>query len=107
MNNQICGLNYLDVLVRKGAIPLEKLGSKFPVTLGVEAAGTVEEVGDKVEGVVVGERVAYVVIGSGECFIFYTACTSHGNCTDRILHGHHIQLNLLKRKGSEVSAPNK
>lgn len=70
MNNQICGLNYLDVLVRKGAIPLEKLGSKFPVTLGVEAAGTVEEVGDKVEGVVVGERVAYVVIGSGECFMF-------------------------------------
>lgn len=70
MNNQICGLNYLDVLVRKGAIPLEKLESKFPVTLGVEAAGTVEEVGDKVEGVVVGERVAYVVIGSGECFMF-------------------------------------
>ena len=70
MNNQICGLNYLDVIIRKGAIPLGRLGSKFPVTMGVEAAGIVEKIGDKVDGVAVGERVAYVVIGSGEYFMF-------------------------------------
>ena len=70
MNNQICGLNYLDVVIRKGAIPLGRLGSTFPFTMGVEAAGIVEKIGDKVDGVAVGERVAYVVIGSGEYFMF-------------------------------------
>ena len=69
MNNQICGLNYLDVVIRKGAIPLGRLGSTFPFTMGVEAAGIVEKIGDKVDGVAVGDRVGYVVIGSGECFI--------------------------------------
>ena len=38
--------------------------------MGVEAAEIVEKIGDKVDGVAVGERVAYVVIGSGECFVF-------------------------------------
>ena len=70
MNNQICGLNYLDVVIRKGAIPLGRLGSTFPFTMGVEAAGIVEKIGDKVDGVAVGERVAYVAIGSGEYFMF-------------------------------------
>ena len=70
MNNQICGLNYLDVVIRKGAIPLGRLGSTFPFTMGVEAAGIVETIGDKVDGVAVGERVAYVVIGSGEYVMF-------------------------------------
>ena len=72
MNNQICGLNYLDVVIRKGAIPLGRLGSTFPFTMGVEAAGIliVEKIGDKVDGVAVGERVAYVVIGSGEYVMF-------------------------------------
>ena len=70
MNNQICGLNYLDVIIRKGAIPLGRLGSTFPFTMGVEAAGIVEKIGDKVDGVAVGERVAYVVIGSGEYVMF-------------------------------------
>ena len=99
MNNQICGLNYLDVIIRKGAIPLGRLGAKFPVTVGVEAAGIVEKIGDKVDGVAVGERVAYVVIGSGECFMFTQLCTSHGNCTDRILNmaiAYNISLQELK-----------
>ena len=38
--------------------------------MGVEAAGIVEKIGDKVDGVAVGERVAYVAIGSGEYFMF-------------------------------------
>ena len=49
-------------------IPLERLGPKFPVTLGVEAAGTVEKIGDKVDGMAVGERVAYTFIGSGKSY---------------------------------------
>ena len=71
MKNQICGLNYVDVIITKGLeLSLESLGSTFPVTMGVEAAGIVEKIGDKVAGVGVGERVAYVVLGSGECFMF-------------------------------------
>ena len=100
MNNQICGLNYLDVIIRKGAIPLGRLESKFPVTMGVEAAGIVKKIGDKVDGVAVGERVAYVVIGSGECVMFTQLCTFHGNCTDRILNmaiAYNISLQELKK----------
>ena len=100
MNNQICGLNYLDVVIRKGAFPLGRLGSTFPLTMGVEAAGIVEKIGDKVDGVAVGERVAYVVAGSGECFMFTALCTSHENCTDRILNmaiAYNISLQELKK----------
>ena len=66
MKNQICGLNYLDVQIRKGLFPLDRLGGQSPLTVGVEAAGTVEKLGNKVDGLAVGERVAYVLIGSGE-----------------------------------------
>ncbi|XP_073243009.1 quinone oxidoreductase 1-like [Porites lutea] len=65
VKNQICGLNYLDIIITKGLqLSLESLGSTFPVTMGVEAAGIVEKIGDKVDGVAVGDRVGYVVIGS-------------------------------------------
>ena len=47
-------------------MPVSRLGSEFPVTVGVEAAGTVEKLGSNVKGVSIGERVAFVVIGSGE-----------------------------------------
>lgn len=101
MKNQICGLNYLDIIITKGLqLSLESLGSTFPVTMGVEAAGIVEKIGDKVDGVAVGERVAYVVIGSGEYFMFTQLCTSHGNCTDRILNmaiTYNISLQELKK----------
>lgn len=66
MKNQVCGLNYLDVMITKGVIPIERLGSQFPITVGVEAAGTVEELGVKVDGVAVGERVAYTFVGASE-----------------------------------------
>ena len=74
MKNKICGLNYLDVAIRKGFFPLSKLGaSTFPITMGVEAAGTVEKLGAKVEGLTVGERVAFVFIGSGTLINLYLA----------------------------------
>lgn len=48
------GLNYIDVYHRTGAYPLP-----LPFVPGVEGAGVVEEVGEDVSNVAVGDRVAY------------------------------------------------
>ncbi len=48
------GLNYIDTYHRSGLYPVAEL----PAVLGVEAAGVVEAVGDGVEHVAVGDRVA-------------------------------------------------
>ena len=48
------GLNYIDTYHRSGLYPLP-----LPTRLGVEAAGVVEQVGDGVTEVTVGDRVAY------------------------------------------------
>ena len=50
-----CGLNYIDVYGRSGLYPI----AEFPATLGMEAVGYIEEIGDGVEGFEVGDRVAY------------------------------------------------
>jgi len=48
------GLNFIDVYERTGLYP-----GALPMGLGREGAGVVEEVGPKVRGVAVGDRVAY------------------------------------------------
>jgi NADPH2:quinone reductase len=48
------GLNYIDTYHRSGLYPLP-----LPTRLGVEGAGIVESVGEGVEDVAVGDRVAY------------------------------------------------
>ncbi len=48
------GLNYIDTYHRSGLYPLE-----LPAVIGLEAAGVVEELGEDVSGLRVGERVAY------------------------------------------------
>ncbi|OIP40544.1 MAG: quinone oxidoreductase [Deltaproteobacteria bacterium CG2_30_63_29] len=48
------GINFIDTYHRSGLYPVE-----LPSGLGLEAAGVVEQVGDGVSEVVVGDRVAY------------------------------------------------
>lgn len=51
------GVNFIDTYQRGGLYPME-----FPFTPGLECAGTVAEVGDGVDGLAIGDRVA---IGDG------------------------------------------
>jgi NADPH:quinone reductase len=55
------GLNYIDVYGRTGLYPLPAL----PHALGMEAAGTVEAIGEGVSEVTPGDRVAYVIAPPG------------------------------------------
>ena len=50
-----CGLNFIDVYQRTGLYPAGEL----PAVLGMEAAGTVEALGEGISGLAVGDRVAY------------------------------------------------
>ena len=51
------GLNYIDIYQRDGLYP----PGEMPVTLGMEAAGVIEEIGEDVNDFVVGDRVAYAM----------------------------------------------
>jgi NADPH2:quinone reductase len=52
-----CGLNFIDVYMRTGLYPVPEL----PATLGMEAAGMVEAIGDGVTDLAPGDRVAYAM----------------------------------------------
>ncbi len=54
VRHQAVGLNYIDTYHRSGLYPL-----KMPAVIGLEAAGTVEAIGDGVSRFQVGDRVAY------------------------------------------------
>lgn len=53
---EAAGVNFIDTYHRSGAYDLD-----LPTVPGVEGAGTVEVVGDGVDGVAVGDRVAWVM----------------------------------------------
>jgi len=55
VRHRAIGLNFTDIHHRTGRYP----GPGFPLTLGMEAAGVVEEIGANVTDVEVGDRVAY------------------------------------------------
>lgn len=54
------GLNYIDVYFRTGLYP-----TTFPNTPGMEASGIIEEIGEGVTGLSVGDRVAYAGVPIG------------------------------------------
>jgi NADPH2:quinone reductase len=56
------GLNYIDTYHRTGLYPLE-----LPAILGREAAGVVEAIGDDVDSLSVGDRVAYALEPGSYC----------------------------------------
>lgn len=56
-----CGLNYIDIYMRTGVYPLAEL----PAVPGMEAAGVVEELGEGVNELAIGDRVAYAMAVGG------------------------------------------
>ena len=63
VKNQFAGLNFIDVAVRsRGYMKLVQPGG----ILGFEGAGTVDKLGSSVQGLSVGDRVAFASIGSSE-----------------------------------------
>lgn len=55
------GVNYAEVLFRKGVVP----GLEMPFTPGIEASGYVRELGEGITGLQVGQRVAALTIVGG------------------------------------------
>ena len=55
LRQSACGLNYIDTYHRSGLYPM----AEFPVTLGMEGAGTVAAVGEGVTALKTGDRVSY------------------------------------------------
>ena len=54
IRHHACGLNYIDVYQRTGLYP-----NALPLTLGMEGAGVIEAVGERVTHLKVGDRAAY------------------------------------------------
>ncbi len=55
------GVNFIDIYQRSGLYPLPR----WPAVLGIEGAGTVEAVGDGVDGFRPGDRIAYAGLPVG------------------------------------------
>jgi NADPH:quinone reductase len=56
------GLNFIDTYQRSGLYPMA-----LPATLGMEAAGVIEVLGDGVAGLEPGDRIAYPMTGGAYC----------------------------------------
>ena len=54
IEHKAIGLNFIDIYHRSGLYPIE-----LPSGIGAEGAGTIKEIGSKVEGFSVGDKVAY------------------------------------------------
>jgi NADPH:quinone reductase len=69
VKTEAIGVSYAEAAVRSGAIPVPL---ELPATLGFEAAGTVTELGDGVDGDLLGRRVVVLNPGLG-CYAEYVA----------------------------------
>lgn len=57
---EVAGVNFIDVYMRNGAYgKSDTYKTPLPMTIGMEAGGTVAALGEGVQGLEVGERVAY------------------------------------------------
>ncbi len=70
------GLNFIDTYMRGGLYPVQ-----LPCGLGLEAAGTVEELGEGVETLKIGDRVAY---GTGPQGAYAEAANAHSSRLTRL-----------------------
>ncbi|PWC86356.1 quinone oxidoreductase [Azospirillum sp. TSO5] len=61
LRHEAAGVNFVDIYHRTGLYPLPS----YPATLGVEGAGVVEAVGPGVDGLAVGDRVAWAGLPAG------------------------------------------
>lgn len=59
---EAAGVNFIDIYQREGRYPVE-----LPFVTGLEGAGTVREVGEQVQGVRPGDRVAWAMLGGTGC----------------------------------------
>ncbi|MDJ0684869.1 MAG: zinc-binding dehydrogenase [Alphaproteobacteria bacterium] len=64
IRNRVAGVNFVDTLVRAGALPPGAI--QYPIIPGVEGAGEIEELGPGVSQFAVGDRVMWFAgLGSG------------------------------------------
>jgi NADPH2:quinone reductase len=60
---EVAGLNFIDVHLRLGRYAKsDTYRNALPMTLGMEGAGTVAAVGADVDGLAVGDRVAWCIV---------------------------------------------
>ncbi len=60
---EFAGVNYIDVYMRSGAYARSQTyRTPLPMVIGMEGAGTVRALGPAVEGLAVGDRVAYCIV---------------------------------------------
>ncbi len=67
IRNAAVGLNFIDIYLRKGLYPVA-----FPAILGQEGAGAIEAVGEGVDTLKAGDRVAY--LSGGGAYATATVC---------------------------------
>ena len=70
----VAGINYADTMLRAGTYPMKP---ELPYTLGFEVAGTVEAVGEGVEGSHLGRRVMAMMLQGGGYAEYAVADATH------------------------------
>ena len=88
IKNEMIGLNYIDLMQRSGMHPISF--KEFPATLGMEAAGTIELVGDGVKAFNIGDKVSH--------------CMNLGAYSERMLIDANKLILLDKNTSLEIAA---